>query len=249
VSNPHYTLSAENAAESAPDPGVISYGHFNPTYWDGHALGQGEVERPPVAVQDPRALLLAFSSIRSAFKEGCLLSGDSYSQQKEFYAEEFPAGTVVMFGREKVQSVSSARKPNMLKLLGAELPERPTALDINPVNHYGTASTSRRVEGIVYSYGVNVGVVSQDLLGRKLLAGVSGNNLNTSWLGSIKLSGRVLEQVQEAPVLRVGQVKHHGKKLGDYSETLARINSIEVRKRGSRATRSIFFPKPIVLDS
>lgn len=237
--------------EAAKEAGTGIYPRLNPAYWDDHLLGAGETERKPGKIESHRAMLFSVNAIKKACSTGLpTWPIKSYEDGQVFPLEEYAPGTMVVFNRERIARDNNSNRPaDMNDYRGQALPEHPVNLELDLANQYLKRYGVRHLAGgeLVYSDAVCIGVVSKNILGRKILAGIHGGSVVKD-----RRTGRInvplLDQVAE-PVIKVGKVNHYGKKLGSTEECLTRVNALEVRALGKPAVKSFYIPGPLHWNS
>ena len=237
----------ERQPEAAEETATVISPYLNPAYWDDHRLGVGELAREPGKIESQRAMLFSVNAIKRACSNGLpTWPIKSYKEGQVFPLEEYEPGTMVVFNREKIGRDNNLNRPvDMSNYRDQDLPERPVNLELDLTSQYLKKHGTWYLSGgeLQYWDTVYIGVISKNILGRKILASIHGGSVIKE-----RRDGRItvplLDQVAE-PVIEVGAVNHYGKKLGSTEECLTRVNALEVRALGKPATKSFFFPGPL----
>lgn len=225
-------------------PGLFSAGperlpfYAAAEYWDGEAMRRGDIQPDPVIYSAPARIAAAYMLRRRAKQAFPRQAVDVYGEGDIFRADDYENGTIAVFHNEGISPRDNlCRVVDMDDCLTEELPDRPTDLSLSLTAPRLHLPTSSKRTGLVYRHDLRVGVVAENMLGKKCLASVRAYDVYFEWLGRLKTPFTRFEA--EPPKIEVGSTMHLGKKLGDYSERLYRVNSLEVWHLGKSAAKEL----------
>lgn len=207
-------------------------------YWDGEAMRQGDIHPDPV-IDSCAALLFAAYKLRQRAGQGFPRQGvRTYERGEVFKADDYISGTVMAFHQESVSPRDNlCRVVDMNTCETEDLPEPPSDLSFSLAAPRLHLPTSSKRTGLIYSHNTRIGIITKSLAGKKFLYSVRAYDVYYEWLGKLKTP--IWYQAAEPTEIEIGRTMHFGKKLGDFSERLYRINSLEVYRLGRIAAENL----------
>jgi hypothetical protein len=225
-------------------PGLLNAGperlpfYAGAEYWGGEAMRRGDIQPDPVIYSGPARITAAYMLRRRAKQAFPRQAVDAYEGGDIFRADDYENGTIAVFHNEGISPRDNmCRVVDMDDCLTEGLPDRPTDLSFSMTTPRLHLPISAKRTGLVYRHDLRVGIVTQNMMGRKCLASVRACDVYFEWLGRLKTP--FTRYAVEPSEIEVGSTMHFGKRLGDYSERLYRINSLEVWHLGKSAAKEV----------
>lgn len=208
---------------------------LNPDYWNGHSLGYGEATPIPppgsASVMSPlsKGDLRGFKDRVASMERVVPL--ETFSAGETFDPSNYHDGTLVMFRQEELRGNPGQLNVNVESLKGQDLPERPTDFSLD-FGRYASDSEFLVSGPVSYSSRVMCGVVAAAAGDKNVVHAVSSRLIERVGGGRVYLLG-ALWRTYPNP-LQTGEVTHS---IGVRSETVHRVNLLEVIAYGHRATK------------